>query len=81
VIDVIHEQPSQGDFLAAPDPAGHTLALLRHAPGDVEDVRIIGPSEVDQTGAGELFATEAAHRKPAGIVIDGTCRDPLIRSD
>jgi len=27
--------------------------------------------------AGELFATEAARRKLAGIVIDGACRDTL----
>src|ERR1700733_2464222 len=50
VIDVIHEQPGQGDFRPAPDPAGSALPLLRHAPGDVEDVRVVSPPKVDKIG-------------------------------
>src|SRR5215831_19698939 len=43
VIDVIDEQPGQGDFGPAADPTGRTPALFRHAPGDVEQVRVERP--------------------------------------
>src|SRR5262249_6523209 len=60
VIDVIDEQPGQGDFGPAADPTGRTPALFRHAPGDVEQVRVERPPEVDQVGpAGRLVALDA----------------------
>jgi regulator of RNase E activity RraA len=47
-------------------------ALDDSEPGDVLVVDGAGGS---RALAGELFATEAARRKLAGIVIDGACRD------
>jgi hypothetical protein len=48
VIDVIDEQPNQSDFGSAPDPASRKLTLLRHALGDVEQMSVVRPSQVDQ---------------------------------
>src|SRR5207302_175051 len=60
VIDVIHEQPRQGDFRTAADPTGRPPALLRHAPGDVQQVRVVGPPQVDQfRPPGRLVALDA----------------------
>lgn len=55
------------------------IAALRQAgPGDVLVVEAGSP---DWAVAGELFATEAARRGLAGIVIDGLCRDtPTLRT-
>ena len=50
MIDVIDEQPGQGNCLPAPNTTGRTLALFRHAADDVEDVRVVSPPEVDQIG-------------------------------
>jgi RraA family protein len=49
-------------------------ALSKSEPGEVLVVDGGGGS---RALAGELFATEAARRKLAGIVIDGACRDTL----
>jgi hypothetical protein len=60
VIDVIDEQPGQGDFGPATDPTGRTPAVLRHAIGDVQEVRVVGPPQVDQVGPlGTLVALDA----------------------
>jgi 4-hydroxy-4-methyl-2-oxoglutarate aldolase len=47
-------------------------ALQEAEPGEV---MVVDGSGGTRALAGELFATEAAHRKLAGIVIDGACRD------
>jgi RraA family protein len=49
-------------------------ALRDSEPGEV---LVVDGSGGGRALAGELFATEAARRKLAGIVIDGACRDTL----
>jgi RraA family protein len=49
-------------------------ALQESEPGEV---LVIDGGGGTRALAGELFATEAARRKVAGIVIDGACRDTL----
>ena len=49
-------------------------ALQESEPGEV---LVIDGGGGTRALAGELFATEAARRKLAGIVIDGACRDTL----
>jgi len=49
-------------------------ALQESEPGEV---LVIDGGEGTRALAGELFATEAARRNLAGIVIDGACRDTL----
>ena len=49
-------------------------ALEESEPGEV---LVIDGAGGTRALAGELFATEAARRKLAGIVIDGACRDTL----
>src|SRR5438874_13572070 len=56
------------DFLAV------IKALEESEPGEV---LVIDGGGGTRALAGELFATEAARRKLAGIVIDGACRDTL----
>src|SRR5947209_6910536 len=49
-------------------------ALAESEPGEV---LVVDGGGGTRALAGELFATEAARRKLAGIVIDGACRDTL----
>ncbi len=52
-------------------------ALHASSPGDV---LVVEAGDTDRAVAGELFATEAARRGVAGMVIDGLCRDtPTLR--
>lgn len=58
-----------GDYLPM------AAALCQSSPGEV---LVVDASESDVAVAGGLFATEAARRGLAGIVIDGPCRDLLV---
>src|SRR3954451_10963620 len=74
-VTVFHQMVGRGrtvrcraDFLTV------IKALEESEPGEV---LVIDGSGGTRALAGELFATEAARRKIAGIVIDGACRDTL----
>src|SRR5262245_17297104 len=69
VIDVVLEQPSQSDFGPACDPPGRTLTLLRHALGDVEQVRVVGSPQVDQVGPASALVVLKAD--PLLLVVAG----------
>ena len=58
------------DFLAV------IRALRDSEPGEV----MVDGGGGTRALAGELFATEAARRKLAGVVIDGACRDTAKRT-
>jgi hypothetical protein len=48
VINVIHEKPGQGNFSPAPDLASGPLAFLGQALGDVDQVGVVSPPQINQ---------------------------------
>jgi regulator of RNase E activity RraA len=60
------------------DARGDLMSVLAGLEaGGPGDVLVVAAGSPDLAVAGELFATEAARRGMAGIVLDGLCRDSL----
>lgn len=74
MIDVIYEQLGQGHFVSTADPTRRRLPGLGHAPGNMEQVRVVRPPEVDQvvpTGCVVILDADPLLLLVAGEVLPG----------